>query len=190
MRECESLYVGAAGWQIIRARAADESASFFSAIKCLRVHHMHCAFFWTAAAGEAALQLCGRARRELLQRATSPHQHQRDFGCFSVQHQPAKQKDGSLGTLLFGAANGFNYFLLAPTQAFLIWKWRRAELFFRAENELPDCPNKILSGMVFCKELVIGFNFSNSKYNWIKNTTCLNLSNQTAESKKGKWKNV
>jgi hypothetical protein len=36
--------------------------------------------------------------------------------------EDAKQKDGSLGTLLFGAANGFNYFLLTPSPAFFFWK--------------------------------------------------------------------
>jgi hypothetical protein len=44
MRESERVYTSERPGDKLSRRAADESASFFSAIKCLRVHHMQCAF--------------------------------------------------------------------------------------------------------------------------------------------------
>jgi hypothetical protein len=42
--KCERVYTSERPGDKLSRRAADESASFFSAIKCLRVHHMQCAF--------------------------------------------------------------------------------------------------------------------------------------------------
>jgi hypothetical protein len=95
-----------------------------------------------------ALQLCGRARRELLQRATSPH-HQRDFGCFSVQQPPSggceTKRWEVRDAALFWRCNWFQLLFACSQSGISLLEMTLSRPLFQAENELPDCNSKMLS---------------------------------------------
>jgi hypothetical protein len=123
--KCERVYTSERPGDKLSRRAADESVSFFSAIKCLRVHHMQCAFLnccrgklFNCAAGHA--ENCSSSASVRHGRTTRGILAVFRYSSHTFTHggEDAKQKDGSLGTLLFGAANGFNYFLLLPVRHF------------------------------------------------------------------------